>query len=304
MDFEKKLEAYYELESESRRDLHGNVISDNIYVADEDCYGLCDFLSSLDEPSPLKCGELLANTGDEEGNHNQLDYMRDHIMPYLVRDFSKHAGFFESMTKLITLAADRTSYWGDFDEEEPDKEYANFNANYDKETTALCEDMESYSKEWEEICKDVKEYIEGLVNERVGKTHKRDRTASPSPQPSSDDQPQKKAKKVQYTVEDVKKALYAEDFGKYKEMKKMILKKLEECRQMVTALEMEHIVDEDHLGVKDFLETCDEYVEAVTRQSKDDSDDEDDEENEKDFEEAEMTLNECTVPSEVWTALF
>ena len=58
----------------------------------------------------------------------------------------------------------------------------------------------------------------------------------------------------------------------------------------------------------DFLDTCDEYMEAVKRQSKDDSDDEEDgekwEENEKDFEEAEITLNECTVPCPVWTALF
>jgi hypothetical protein len=49
-------------------------------------------------------------------------------------------------------------------------------------------------------------------------------------------------------------------------------------------------------------------MEAVKRQSKDDSDDEEDgekwEENEKDFEEAEITLNECTVPCPVWTALF
>ena len=151
MDFEKKLEAYYELEGDTRRDLHDNVISEDILVTDEDCYGLRDFLFSLDNSSPLKCGEIIRDYGDEEGNHNQMDYMRDHLMPYLERDFSKHVGFFKSMTKLVKLAAARTSYWGNFDEEYPQTTEHLYNPTYDEETTALCNEMESYSKEWEEL---------------------------------------------------------------------------------------------------------------------------------------------------------
>ena len=89
-------------------------------------------------------------------------------MPYVQCDFPKYELFFTSMTKLVNKAADRTSYWGDFDEEYPDKEYANFNPNYDEETTTLCQEMESYAAgEWKDICKDVKEYIETLVTKRI-----------------------------------------------------------------------------------------------------------------------------------------
>ena len=166
-EFEKKLDAYYIFESDTRRDLHGNVIDEDIYLAEEDCYGLGVFLESLDESSPLKCGEFIRDYGDEQGNHNQMNYIRHHVMPYVKRDISEYEQLFKCMSKIVTLAADRTSYWGDFDEEYPEKTQHLFYPNYIEETDLLCEKMESFSDDWKDICACTKAYIEDLISKRI-----------------------------------------------------------------------------------------------------------------------------------------
>jgi len=165
MEFEKKLDAYYILESETRLDLHGNVIDEDIYLADEDCYGLGIFLESLDESSPLKCGEFIRDYADGEGNHNQMYYIRDHVMPYVKRDFSKYERLFKYMTKLVKKAADRTTYWGEYDELN-EEDHPNYNPEYIEETDLLCEKMESYSDDWKDIRACTKAYIEELISKR------------------------------------------------------------------------------------------------------------------------------------------
>ena len=165
---EEKLAKYYQREETDRRDIRGKHISEDILVyPDTCCLGL--FLETLNTSSPMDWGKEIGSLGDEEGNHNDLEYMRDHIMPYLQwdipRETSYNVAIFETMDKVIRMAVRRTNYWGQYDEEASMSPSPLYNPTYNEDVKRLSQELSDllHSYTWKDFCFAVKMYIFTLL---------------------------------------------------------------------------------------------------------------------------------------------
>jgi hypothetical protein len=176
---EEKLQAYYVRESRDRLDLHGKRISEDILLfPDEACLGF--FIDSLDEhASASKWVHRIADVGDQEGNHNPLEYVRDHVIPYLKRDIPPRTGYFcesifTTMEKLFALAARQTNYWNDYSMMDPEDEdgthlathlttssHRLYNPKYNEDVDRLAKEMQQgmHMNTWQNFCFIVRMYI-------------------------------------------------------------------------------------------------------------------------------------------------
>jgi hypothetical protein len=153
-----KLVAYYEKEAATRLDIDGNHISEDILLY-EYTRNLEFMLTYLDDPSAW--GKYVTATGDEEGNHNELEYTRDHVMPYLIRDLpEKFTPTLKIMAALVAKAARQTNYWGDSERKIPFL----YNPYYDEETEALCRQLCTHGEDsWKELAERIVSYIAAHV---------------------------------------------------------------------------------------------------------------------------------------------
>jgi hypothetical protein len=150
-------------EAESRRDMRGNSISENILLYDDTaCLDL--FVSILKESqSAEEWGNKIASYGDEAGNHNELAYMRYHIFPYLVEELDQK-DILRTMLKLIVLAYKRTVYWGDYDEDEAFN-HKFWNPKYDEQASYLCSPALAAveNETWEFLRNDIMRFIHSCI---------------------------------------------------------------------------------------------------------------------------------------------
>ena len=111
-------------------------------------------------------GREIAEMGSQEGNHNQLEYFGLHIMPYVKEDVGSSSNLwgFETMEKLIKLAAKQTNYWNDYAKEnENEGEHPLYNPHYEAQTNVLIEQLGSQFRTWEDVCFAVRMYLFAMM---------------------------------------------------------------------------------------------------------------------------------------------
>jgi hypothetical protein len=119
-----RLRALARREAFTRKDiLGGKNINENIHLNntvvrhnDASTGPLGNFIHELEESSgPEAWARSVQIDGDQVGNHNLLEYWRDHIIPYLRAEVPVKPLYFGRalglMSRMINLAARQTNYW-------------------------------------------------------------------------------------------------------------------------------------------------------------------------------------------------
>jgi len=149
--------AYMRKEAQTRRDMKGNPISEDILLYD-DTHCLALFLDILNESDTA--GEwikTIARMGDEEGNHCELEYARDHVVNYLLDGLDqKYLGIVSVIREVLELACDRTNYWSG------GSILGEYNPKYDETVARLCESWRWYDN-WSALKADIESFVFSLI---------------------------------------------------------------------------------------------------------------------------------------------
>ena len=111
-----QIEVFHKKEGELRADMCGKPLHEHLIDGYEYDY-IREFLDCFNVDKDRFFASL-SDLGNEAGNHNQLLYFREHIIPYLMKDSpGPLQRYFRAINYACEAAHEQTEMWNEWDED-------------------------------------------------------------------------------------------------------------------------------------------------------------------------------------------